>query len=152
MAHFEVRGTNSTGKKVKIFVESDSVKNARVKARAQGVIPLTVTNADAANINRAPENMKQNIASSFKRIGFMEIQNFTRQLASLLKAHVPVVESLSALIDQVDSPKLRPILMAVRQNVKEGKSLADSFQQFPKVFDRIYVNICLLYTSDAADE
>lgn len=141
MAHFEVRGTNSAGKKVKAFIESDSIKNARAKARSQGIIPITVIATDAQHINQEPQNLKQNIGSAFKRIGFMEIQNFTRQLSSLLKAHVPVVESLTALIEQVDSPKLQPILMAIRQNVKEGHSLADSFAQFPKIFDRIYVNM-----------
>ncbi|MEI7440961.1 MAG: type II secretion system F family protein [bacterium] len=141
MAHFEIRGTNSSGKNVKVFIESDSIKNARTKARSQGIIPLSVTTTDAANINKQPENLQQNFASAFQRVGFMEIQNFTRQLASLLTAHVPIIESLNALIEQIDSVKLRPILMAIRQHVKEGHSLADGFALFPNVFDRIYVNM-----------
>jgi general secretion pathway protein F len=141
MAHFEVRGTNSSGKNVRLFIESDSIKNARTKARSQGIIPLFVSATDASNINKEPENLKQNFASAFQRVGFMEIQNLTRQLASLLKAHVPIIESLNALIEQIDSPKLRPILMAIRQHVKEGHSLADGFALFPNVFDRIYVNM-----------
>ncbi len=141
MAHFEIRGTNSSGKNVKVFIESDSVKNARTKARSQGIIPLSVTATDAANINKQPENLQQNFASAFQRVGFMEIQNFTRQLASLLTAHVPIIESLNALIEQIDSVKLRPMLMAIRQHVKEGHSLADGFALFPNVFDRIYVNM-----------
>jgi general secretion pathway protein F len=141
MAHFEIRGTNSSGKNVKVFIESDSVKNARTKARSQGIIPLSVTTTDAANINKQPENLQQNFASAFQRVGFMEIQNFTRQLASLLTAHVPIIESLNALIEQIDSVKLRPMLMAIRQHVKEGHSLADGFALFPHVFDRIYVNM-----------
>lgn len=141
MAHFEIRGTNSSGKNVKVFIESDSIKNARTKARSQGIIPLSVTTTDAANINKQPENLQQNFASAFQRVGFMEIQNFTRQLASLLTAHVPIIESLNALIEQIDSVKLRPMLMAIRQHVKEGHSLADGFALFPNVFDRIYVNM-----------
>ncbi len=141
MAHFEIRGTNSSGKNVKVFIESDSIKNARTKARSQGIIPLSVTATDAANINKQPENLQQNFASAFQRVGFMEIQNFTRQLASLLTAHVPIIESLNALIEQIDSVKLRPMLMAIRQHVKEGHSLADGFALFPNVFDRIYVNM-----------
>lgn len=141
MAHFEIRGTNNLGKNIKIFLESDSIKNARAKARHQGIIPLSVVQADAQNLNKQPENLKQNVASAFKRISFMEVQSFTRQLASLLKAHVPVVESLSALVEQVDSPKLRPVLMAIRQHVKEGKSLADGMALFPNIFDRVYVNM-----------
>ena len=141
MAHFEIRGTNSSGKNVRLFIESDSIKNARTKARSQGIIPLSVTATDASNINKEPENFQQNFASAFQRVGFMEIQNFTRQLASLLKAHVPIIESLNALIEQIDSPKLRPMLMAIRQHVKEGHSLADGFALFPNVFDRIYVNM-----------
>jgi general secretion pathway protein F len=141
MAHFEVRGTDKAGKNVKVFVESDSAKNARSKARSQGIIPLSVSSTDAASINKAPENVKQSFASAFSRVSFLEIQNLTRQLASLLKAHVPVVESLSALIEQIESPKLRPVLMAVRQRVKEGQSMADAFALFPNIFDRIYVNM-----------
>jgi general secretion pathway protein F len=65
----------------------------------------------------------------------------TRQLASLVKAHVPIVESFSALIEQIDHPRLKSVLGQIRQTVKEGKSLGDGFEQFPKIFNRVYVNM-----------
>jgi len=65
----------------------------------------------------------------------------TRQLASLVKAHVPVVESLSAIVEQAENVKLKKILMAIRQDVREGQSLGEGFARHPKYFDRVYVNM-----------
>ena len=59
----------------------------------------------------------------------------TRQLATLLRAGVPLVESLSALIDQVDHPKLNSALTQIRDKVNEGTSFADALKAHPKIFE-----------------
>lgn len=65
----------------------------------------------------------------------------TRQLASLVKANIPLVEALNALVDQTENEKLKVILAKVRQDVNEGASLAKATGQHPKVFDNIFVNM-----------
>lgn len=137
---YQVTASNSAGKTVKVIIESDSVKGARQKARSQGLTPLEVITADAKALKNAG-GIAAKITSPLGGISAAEVANMTRQLAQLLKAHVPIVESLSALVDQIDNTKLKTLLGTVRQNVKEGKSLADGFELFPKVFDRVYVNM-----------
>lgn len=140
MANFQVEAKNAAGKTVVVFVEADSPRTARVKARSQGLTPLSVSVTDAASSDRAEEKqpLRLSIGSG---IGIQELSALTRQLATLIKSHVPVVESLSAMIEQTESAKLRPILITIRQHVREGKSLGDGFALFPKIFDRVYVNM-----------
>ena len=59
----------------------------------------------------------------------------------LLKSGVPLVESMSALIDQLESPELKNALTQTRDKVNEGSSLADALKQHPRVFDHLFVNM-----------
>ena len=65
---------------------------------------------------------------------------FTKQLAVLLKAGVPLLEALELFIEQSEK-SLRPIVISLRDGVKEGRSLADGLAQYPKVFDTTYVQL-----------
>lgn len=141
MAQYLVIGANKTGKTVKVVIEGDSMKTARAKARGQGIVPYEVKPADAAIIQKADGESGTKIKSSIGGIKFQDVTNMTRQLASLIKAHVPVVESLNALVEQIDHPKLKQVLSVIRQHVKEGHSLGDGFERFPNIFNRVYVNM-----------
>jgi general secretion pathway protein F len=65
----------------------------------------------------------------------------TRQLASLVKANIPLVDALNALVEQLESVGLRTVLSQVREAVNEGSSLAKAMVVHPKVFDNIFVNM-----------
>ena len=139
MAQYEVIGTDKAGKSMKIFIESDSTRNARLEAKKRGMIPLDVRVSDGKEIAKQKE-----APTGFSSMGGLssnEIASLTRQIAVLVKSHVPIVESLSALVDQTEKAKTKKVLMSIRQSVKEGKSLGDSFAQFPKLFNRVYVNM-----------
>ena len=136
---YEVVASNANGKTVRLFIESDSVKGARAKARSQGLTPVSVSVADANTMNKG--SLSQTFSNPLGGVKTTEVANMTRQLATLVKAHVPVVESLSALVEQIEYPKLKKVLGAIRQHVNEGRSLADGFQLFPNVFDRVYINM-----------
>ena len=66
---------------------------------------------------------------------------FTRQLATLLKAGIPLAEALGALAEQADNRKLQLILAGIRQRVNEGGALADALAQHPRVFPELYINM-----------
>ncbi len=70
-----------------------------------------------------------------------DLAMMTRQLSTLVKAKIQIVEALSALTDQVENPNLRLILSDLRQKVNEGASLAKALQDHPKVFNSIYSNM-----------
>ena len=64
-----------------------------------------------------------------------------RQFATLQNAHVPLDESIKALVSQMENPVLRNTLSAVKDSISEGKSLADASKQYPGVFNKLYVNM-----------
>ncbi len=146
MPQYEVTGTNVQGRTIKVLVDADSVRGARVKAKQQGLIPLSVVsgNGGSAGIAKPVKNSDGEIIVKKSFLGGIkgrEIAEMTRQLAVLLKAHVPVVESFNALVEQIEKRRMKKVLMAIRQYVKEGKGLAEGFALFPNHFNRIYVNM-----------
>src|SRR4051812_41028065 len=70
----------------------------------------------------------------FERVRPQEISVFTRQLATLLKAGIPLAEALVALSEQADNRKLQEILAGIRQRVNEGGALADALMVHPLIF------------------
>ena len=71
----------------------------------------------------------------------VQVAVLTRQLGTLLKAGVPLAESLAALVDQVERPGLKRVLADVKTQVNEGSSLGDAMARHPKVFEDLYVNM-----------
>lgn len=144
MPQYEVTGTNVQGKTVKLLVEADSIRSARARAKSQGIIPLSVISGEGLSVGisaASPDSKITKNLSLFGGVSVVEIAEMTRQLAVLLKAHVPVVESLTAMIDQITKMRLKKILAAIRQTVKEGNGLAAGFEQFPNQFNRVYINM-----------
>ncbi len=66
---------------------------------------------------------------------------FTRQLATLVKASLPITQSLNSAIEQVSDKNFKSILQKVAASVEGGQTLADSFGQFPEVFNSVYTNL-----------
>src|SRR5205823_4532079 len=82
-----------------------------------------------------------NIKFTSGRISTDDIAIMTRQLATLLGAGVTLVESLSALVDQVEKERFKRVLSDVKQKVNEGSSLADALDGHRKIFGPLYVNM-----------
>ncbi|MCM3603013.1 type II secretion system F family protein [Robertmurraya korlensis] len=68
---------------------------------------------------------------------------FCRQLATLLNAGTPIVDAINLLSEQVSSKPFQQALKTIYQDVRSGTSLSKSCSQFPKIFDRIFVNMVL---------
>ena len=137
MALFEYKAIGIDGKASKGLIEGDSIKTARLKLKKQG---LMVT--DILEKNTLPKKGETQSLSIFGgRISQEEIAIMTRQLASLVKANIPLVDALTALVEQLESVSLKTTLSQVREAVNEGSSLAKAMGQHPKAFDHIYVNM-----------
>lgn len=78
---------------------------------------------------------------SGKAVDFEGLTIFTRQLSTLLQAGLPLLRSLEVMIRQQSSPKFKTVLENLAENVRSGNNLSDGLQQYPKVFNRLYVNM-----------
>lgn len=131
-------GLNPQGRNVNGIIDAESPRVARQKLRKSGVFPTTLaeTRAEQPTARRS-----RSLAQLFERVGPQELAVTTRQLSTLVSAGLPLVQCLTALIDQVDGERLKSILSHVRERVNEGASLADSLALHPRVFSELYVNM-----------
>ncbi|OGX38176.1 MAG: hypothetical protein A3G91_00110 [Omnitrophica WOR_2 bacterium RIFCSPLOWO2_12_FULL_50_9] len=76
-----------------------------------------------------------------KKVKADEIVIFTRQLATMVDAGIPIIQGLDALQDQVTHPLFKKVLISVRDDIQSGSSLSAAFAKHPNVFDGLFVNM-----------
>ncbi len=136
MPIFDYKALSTDGKNKKGIVEAESAKAARVKLKKQGLIVTTIQEKNAAKPSGG-----SSVPFFGGSVGVREVAMMTRQLASLVRANIPLVEALTAMVDQIENERLKVVLEKVRQDVNEGSSLAKACSAHPKVFDNIFVNM-----------
>jgi len=77
----------------------------------------------------------------FERVRPADVAVMTRQFGTLLKAGIPMTDSLTALVEQQERPRLKEVLGQIREKVREGGSLADALADHRGVFPELYVNM-----------
>ncbi len=135
MAIYAYKGINSSGKNVKDKVNADGLPSAKQKIKALNIMLLEIKE------QKSTENRQKTKMTFGAKVNVTDLAVMTRQLATLIKAKIPIVESLAALMDQVENDTLKLILSELRQKVSEGTSLASAFSEYPKVFNTVYVNM-----------
>ncbi|HSN99954.1 MAG TPA: type II secretion system inner membrane protein GspF, partial [Candidatus Nanopelagicales bacterium] len=128
----------ASGKQVKGVRDAENAKALRVVLRRDGIMLTSATEerSKAAQTSRAID-----LKGIFGRPSTTDIALMTRQMATLLKAGVPLLDSLNALIEQVEKESLKRVLTQVREQVREGQSFAKALEAHPKVFPGLYTNM-----------
>jgi type IV pilus assembly protein PilC len=121
---------NSTNKVVKATVQADSESAAAKLLIAQGFTPLDIKEADDEG---------SFFARITNRITTKDKIVFTRQLATLIGAGLPLSQSLHTVMEQTDNKKLQAVVEDIVTAVEGGKSLSDSFSKHPEVFDKVFL-------------
>ncbi len=139
MAVFEFRGVEvASGKSVKGFRDAENPRGLRAMLRREGIL-LTQATEESEREARAKRNVDP--LAVFRRPSGSDVAVMTRQLATLVRAGVPLVESIQALTEQVENEQLVRILTNVRESLNEGTSFAKSLEAHPRVFQALYVNM-----------
>lgn len=142
MAVFEYKGFDAAGKAVKGVTDADSPKGARSKLRRQQVFVTEVWEQKAGKATRGKGlNVEIDFSKYFQRVKVGDLAAMTSQLSTLVGAGIPMVEALTALIDQVENQALRLVLVEIREDVNQGEALAKAMRKHPKVFGTLYVNM-----------
>jgi general secretion pathway protein F len=139
VAVFEYRGILiGTGRATKGVRDAENAKALRALLRRDGILLTNATEEHAAK-KKAEKNIA--LFAFLERPSTSEVAIMTRQLATLLRAGIPLFESLNALIDQVERPGLKRALTNVREQVREGTSFAKALESHPDIFAPLYVNM-----------
>jgi len=129
---FEYIALDAAGKEHKGILEGDTPRHIRQLLREQQLLPVSVTEV------AQKEARRQRSFTLMRRVSPADLALFTRQLATLVRAGLPLEESLLAVSQQTEKPRVQSIVLGVRARVMEGHTLADGFADFPRVFPEIY--------------
>ncbi|MES2319807.1 MAG: type II secretion system inner membrane protein GspF [Pseudomonadota bacterium] len=134
MPAFRYEAVDKIGTTHKGVVNADSAKSARADLRVQGLTPLNVE-AIAAQVDTAGVATRRGFG---ERLSQVELALFTRQLASLLEAGLPLEQAFTALLEQAERPYVRDLIASIRSEVMGGASFSDALSRYPRDFAEIF--------------
>jgi general secretion pathway protein F len=133
MGAFEYTALDAQGRERKGLIEGDTPKHVRQLLREKQLLPMDI-------VETAQQELKQSRRKRFLRRGLssLDLAMLTRQLATLLRSGLPLEETLQAVAEQTEKPRVQRIVLGVRSKVVEGHPLADGLRDFPQAFPEIY--------------
>lgn len=134
MAAFEYTALDEKGREKKGVIEGDTQRHVRQMLRDKGMMPLQIDSTS----NQEKKQQNKPIKVSRRSIGATDLALFTRQLATLVRAAIPLDESLSAVGEQTEKPHIKSMIFALRSKILEGHTLAAGLGDFPKIFPQLF--------------
>ena len=141
MPMYAYKGFTAAGKQVSGSQDADSPRAVKAALRRDGVFLTDLQETEGSAKGRGVAT-RRSLAGMFgERVGAQELAVATRQLATLVGAGIPLVDSLVALIDQIESPSFKGVWADVKQRVNEGSGFGDALSTHPRIFTGLYVNM-----------
>ncbi len=134
MGAFEYTAIDASGKERRGVMEGDTARHVRNQLREQRLLPVTVS-----EVQEKETRSGRSFSFSFGTgVSATDLSLLTRQLATLVRAGLPLEEALLAVSQQSEKPRVQRILIGVRAKVMEGHPLATGLGEFPRVFPEIF--------------
>jgi general secretion pathway protein F len=134
MPAFRYEAVDEGGVTRKGVVNADSPRSARADLRSQGLTPLSLDTI-AAQLDASGAAKSRGVG---ERLSQVELALFTRQLASLLEAGLPLEQAFTALLEQAERTYVRDLVASIRSEVMGGASFSDALSRHPRDFREIY--------------
>lgn len=150
MPSFSYVALDIHGEEIKGFLEAANINAATSQLRDMGYFPTSVKQQTGTSKFGGPSkagkaggamNFNIKIPGFSKRVGVNDLTTFTRELATLIDAGLPVVRSLNILKDQSKPGALKDILTEVIENIEGGSSLSEALTRHPSTFSKLYINM-----------
>jgi type IV pilus assembly protein PilC len=134
MAYFNYKAYISDTKQVSGLVEAPTIDTAARLLKDKQLFVIELREAKTKyNINNA--------LAKFRKVGFVDIVNFTRQLATMTVAGLQLPEALAILSDQTPNPVFAQVIRDIEHQIVSGSNLANSLAKYPKYFNPIYISL-----------
>lgn len=128
---FVYEGTDRRGQKVKGEVNGKNMALAKAQLRKQGI--------NASKVYKKRANLLAGLSK--KKVSPMDVAIFTRQLATMMKAGVPLVQSFEIVADGLDNPTMKEVVLGIKSEVEGGNSFAQSLRKYPQYFDELFCSL-----------
>lgn len=127
---FKYTGINTQGKRVDGVVRVADIKEAQSELRKMGVEVISL----------APRRGLQ-LPTRKKRIKVKDVQLFTRFLSTMLSSGLPILQALDIIGHDQENPSMQKLISSIRTDISGGKTLAETFSQYPKQFSNLYCSL-----------
>ncbi|MEB3754313.1 type II secretion system F family protein [Acinetobacter sp. MD2(2019)] len=131
MPTFTYTGVDRKGLKVKGDLPARNMALAKVTLRKQGITVKA--------IREKRKNLLEGILK--KKVGTQDITIFTRQLATMMKAGVPLVQSFEIVAEGLDNPAMREVVLGIKGEVEGGNTFTGALRKYPQYFDRLFCSL-----------
>jgi len=127
MGAFEYIALDAQGRERKGLIEGDTPKHVRQLLRDKQLLPVEIqeTAQREQRKGKTPRLWRRGLST-------LDLALLTRQLATLLRSGLPLEETLAAVAEQTEKPRVQRIILGVRSKVVEGHPLADGLRDFPE--------------------
>src|SRR5918994_2258142 len=132
MALYTYKALDKQGEVVQDKTEGSGEQAVAHELRQQGLLVIDVKEQKVA---------EKDILAPFKRIKLSDLVVFSRQLATMINAGLPIVRALYVLSEQTENPKLQEVVVEVRKDVEAGLALSEALEKHPDAFSRLYVEM-----------
>lgn len=131
MPTFIYDGVDRKGEKIKGELPAKNMALAKITLRKQGITIKTI------------KEKKNDILARFKKkkITTLDITIFTRQLATMMKAGVPLVQSFEIVAEGLDNPSMREVVLGIKGEVESGNTFAGALSKYPQHFDTLFCSL-----------
>mgnify|MGYP003649302067 CR=1 FL=1 len=129
---FAYEGTDKSGRKTKGEITSSNANIAKAELRKKGINATKVTKKGGG---------LGALLSAGQKVGPSDIALFTRQLATMMKAGVPLVQSFEIVSDGIDNPAMKTLILQIRDDVSSGNSFASAIKAHRNHFDDMFCNL-----------
>src|ERR1043165_7853003 len=147
MPMYAYKGVGSSGKTMSGVRDAESPKVLRQMLRKDGIRVTSFELSRGGKLAKEVNARKGGLSRDVDLGGLLggvkkvEIAAFTRQMATLVKAGIPLADALGALVEQVTNVRFKAPLSEVRSAVNEGSSFGDALARHPKLFDELFVSM-----------
>jgi len=135
MPFYRYKAKNPSGKTVGGLVESQKERDAAVLLRERGLFVYSL------KVEKGYLSAFGKFTGRFKKVTFNDIVTFTRQLATMTNAGIPILEALSILKGQTRNPAMTRIINEIIEKVEGGGSFSKAIERYPELFSKIYVSL-----------
>src|SRR5215211_4695502 len=135
MPTYRYESKTQQGKVVSGVLNAASLSAASEQIRARGEYIITLSGTDAV-VKKKAVSFSLSFGPSAK-----DVQNFTSQLAVMIRAGISIRAAIEGIADQVENPKFKQMLVQMKRDVESGKQFSDALLRYPKIFSPMYINM-----------
>lgn len=136
MPKFNFTAIAANGKTIEGIMEADSIAAAQEQIARQGQIPTRVTPIKGSGVSSS-----SSLSNFFSKVNTAEIILFTKQLRTMLRTGIPIMQILSILKEQSQNPALKKAMSQMEQEIQEGSTMTSVFRRQSHIFSKLYCGL-----------